>query len=155
MQGHLLPKEREESPLDGIHVRGPEDAEPYARQRPLSTFQELPTYLGSQVIILYMTPKATTKGTLAHIQYTLQKALHRWNLKTERSDIMTKMADPDNGITLDELIANTDTLILGGSETTATLLAGLTYYLVSSPQCATSMLIERSVLDPERVLEIL
>lgn len=102
-----------------------------------------------------MTPKATTKGTLAHIQYTLQKALHRWNLKTERSDIMTKMADPDNGITLDELIANTDTLILGGSETTATLLAGLTYYLVSSPQCATSMLIERSVLDPERVLEIL
>lgn len=36
-------------------------------------------------------------------------------------------------MSLEKLIANSEILIIGGSETTATLLSGVTYYLLTNP----------------------
>lgn len=39
----------------------------------------------------------------------------------------------EKGMTLDELVANSYVLIIAGSETTATLLSGVTYYILTVP----------------------
>lgn len=48
------------------------------------------------------------------------------------------MLDTDNleqGLTIEKLQANSSILIIGGSETTATLLSGVTYFLLTNPDC--------------------
>ena len=49
-------------------------------------------------------------------------------------DFMMRSRGQEHGLTDDELVANSDTLIVAGSETTATLLCGVTYYLLSTPK---------------------
>jgi cytochrome P450 len=85
-------------------------------------------------MLLMMVPSGTVKGFQTHLEYIKAKALHRLNLKSERLDLMAKMAAPDSGLTAEEFIASGDTILLGGSETTATLLSGLTYFLLMNPR---------------------
>lgn len=49
-------------------------------------------------------------------------------------DLMMRAQGKDHGLTDAELAANSDTLIVAGSETTATLLCGVTYYLLKTPR---------------------
>ena len=44
-----------------------------------------------------------------------------------------KMAKPDAGVTMAELIGNCSVLTVAGSETTASLLSGLSFYLLKNP----------------------
>lgn len=44
------------------------------------------------------------------------------------------VADVGQGLTLDKLEANSTILLIGGSETTATLLSGVTFLLVTNPK---------------------
>lgn len=44
------------------------------------------------------------------------------------------MVRPESGVSTEEFIATTGTLITAGSETTATLLSGVTHLLVTHPQ---------------------
>lgn len=85
-------------------------------------------------LVLLLAGKGTAQGFQSHVQYVKQQALGRLNLKTDRLDLMSKMAAPGSGVSVDEFIATSDTVILGGSETTATLLSGLTYFLVKNPR---------------------
>lgn len=85
-------------------------------------------------LLVRFIPKSLQEGLAAHIALMKQKALFRLNMKTERSDLMTRMAAPNNGISEKEFVASADTILLGGSETTATLLSGITYYLLQNPR---------------------
>lgn len=85
-------------------------------------------------LLMAFTPKSVFDGFEAHIQYMKRKALHRWNMKTDRPDFMTRMAAPGSSMTEKEFIASADTVLLGGSETTATLLSGVTYFLLQNPK---------------------
>lgn len=49
-------------------------------------------------------------------------------------DLMMRSRGEKHGLTDLELASNSDTLIVAGSETTATLLCGVTYYLLSNPE---------------------
>jgi cytochrome P450 len=53
-------------------------------------------------------------------------------MKTSRPDFMTRMTAPGM-LSAGESVASADTVLLGGSETTATLLSGVTYYLLMNP----------------------
>jgi len=85
-------------------------------------------------LLMKITPKYLKEGLANHIALMKSKALFRLNLKTDRPDLMTRMAAPDSGISAKEFVASADTILLGGSETTATLLSGLTYYLLRNPR---------------------
>ncbi|PYH89624.1 cytochrome P450 [Aspergillus ellipticus CBS 707.79] len=72
---------------------------------------------------------------LAHSRDTVQKRLHS---QTDRgvADFMQSMLrhrGEKDGLTDGELEANASIIIIAGSETTATLLSGLTYYLLRNP----------------------
>lgn len=60
--------------------------------------------------------------------------MHRFTMKTDRLDLMSKMAAPESGLTDKDFIASSDVILVGGSETTATLLSGLTYLLLKHPR---------------------
>ncbi|KAL6231961.1 hypothetical protein BDW75DRAFT_247543 [Aspergillus navahoensis] len=85
-------------------------------------------------IILTFIPKRVFQGFANHVKYMKEKALNRLHMKTDRLDFMTRMAAPGAGLTEEEFIASADTVLLGGSETTATLLSGVTYYLLKNPR---------------------
>jgi cytochrome P450 len=82
----------------------------------------------------FFTLERIKRGLAAHIALMKHKAMHRLQLKTDRLDFMTRMAAQDNGLTPEEFIASADTIFLGGSETTATLLSGITYFLLRHPR---------------------
>lgn len=75
-------------------------------------------------------PKRIIDGMVAHRALMKHKALHRLNMKTDRLDLLTRMAAPDSGLTVEEFTASADTILLGASETTATLLSAIIYYLL-------------------------
>ncbi|KAJ5966639.1 hypothetical protein N7501_002887 [Penicillium viridicatum] len=65
-------------------------------------------------------------------------------------DSMTRNRGDKDGLTDDELVANANILIVAGSETTATLLAGVTYFLLRNPETLKKVVTEvRSVMQTE------
>jgi len=101
-------------------------------------------------------PKSLREGLKNHIALMRSKSLHRLNMKTDRTDFMTRMAAPDSGISEKEFIASADTILLGGSETTATLLSGITYYLLQNPRVYEKIVQEiRSKFDSEDQINVI
>ncbi|KAL9075768.1 MAG: hypothetical protein Q9161_001520 [Pseudevernia consocians] len=71
----------------------------------------------------------------AHLAFTKQKTESRLNHDTDRKDFTTYIQryNDERGMTREEIISNSEVLLVAGSETTATLLSGATYYLLSNP----------------------
>ena len=80
-------------------------------------------------------PVHLTKHRANHMKMTRDKALRRLNSKSERIDLMARMAAPDSGVTEAEFISNCGTVIVAGSDTTANLLAGVTHFLSQNKRC--------------------
>ncbi|KAJ0274117.1 hypothetical protein CBS470a_011936 [Colletotrichum nupharicola] len=60
------------------------------------------------------------------------------------------------GLSFDQLAANSNTLVIGGSETTATLLSGVTYYLLTNPHTMKKLVAEvRSTFEKEDDITII
>jgi cytochrome P450 len=83
---------------------------------------------------MMMVPEAALDGARAHVEFIKKKAMHRLSLPEGRPDLMGKMAAKDSGISREEFIGSSDTVLLGGSETSGTLLSGLTYFLLKNPR---------------------
>ncbi|KAJ6017178.1 Cytochrome monooxygenase lcsI [Penicillium sp. IBT 35674x] len=86
-------------------------------------------------IVRMLLPKRVMKMRNEHFAMSAEKVHRRLEIKTERPDFMTYILrhTDDRAMTGKEMEANAALLILAGSETTATLLAGLSYYLVQNP----------------------
>ena len=71
-----------------------------------------------------------------HISYTRDKTLRRLEAKTDRKDFMSYILrhNDERGMTNEEIINNASILIIAGSETTATLLSGATFRLLTNPR---------------------
>ncbi|KAF5236750.1 hypothetical protein FANTH_11157 [Fusarium anthophilum] len=70
------------------------------------------------------------------LQFVDRAASTRFNTRnTKKSDIMSHVLNhgDDKGMTKAEILENASLLVAAGSETTATLLSGTTYYLLTNP----------------------
>lgn len=67
--------------------------------------------------------------------FATNKVHRRLETKVERPGFMTYILryNDDRSMTIREMEANTALLILAGSETTASLLSGFTYYIMANP----------------------
>ncbi|XRM40813.1 hypothetical protein ABZX51_004121 [Aspergillus tubingensis] len=87
-----------------------------------------------------------------HTRITVKKGLDNAS-KYNRGDFMDSMLrnhDTNDGLTHEEIVANANVLIIAGSETTATLLCGITYWLLKSPDALEKVTTEvRSVMKFE------
>ncbi|KAL2851865.1 cytochrome P450 [Aspergillus pseudoustus] len=103
-------------------------------------------------ICFAMVPQSMKDARETHIRFTKEKMLRRMDRGEDRSDLIEGLLKKKDelGLTIQELIANAEILIIGGSETTATLLSGVTYLLLRSPN-AYEMLTEevRTVFQSE------
>ena len=84
-------------------------------------------------LLLPLLPKKLLDARREHYEFGKEKVMGRVGLGKERGDFMDhvlKHDDDGNGMTLEELVSNAQLLVLAGSETTSTLLAGATYYLL-------------------------
>ncbi|KLO99426.1 Uncharacterized protein Y057_4873 [Fusarium fujikuroi] len=64
----------------------------------------------------------------------VEKAEYRKSIDDGRQDLISGYLLPDSGITALEYQSTVETLIIAGSETTATLMSGVTYYLLRDPE---------------------
>lgn len=92
-----------------------------------------------RIMSLFLSPKHLLEARKRQIEYSnltvrkrLQSDLHR-----DPADFMDSMlryrGDKEKGLTDKEMEANANILIIAGSETSATLLSGVTYWLLRTP----------------------
>ncbi|KAL2061337.1 hypothetical protein VTL71DRAFT_7610 [Oculimacula yallundae] len=78
---------------------------------------------------------AISKARDDHRSFCRNKTQVRLNVETQRTDFMSYILrhNDEKGMSTDEIVNSSELLIIAGSETTATLLSGLTYYLLKTP----------------------
>ncbi|CRL23879.1 Cytochrome P450 [Penicillium camemberti] len=92
---------------------------------------------GWKYIIPLITPKHIILQKNTHVTLTKEKVRGRMTKSNERPDFfgnILKHQNTERGLSFPEMISNASTLIIAGSETTATLLSGVTYLLLRSPR---------------------
>lgn len=92
-----------------------------------------------RAILQFMTSKEDERKRLQSKTMAREKAERRVALGPApdgRKDIMTYILrhNDEKGMSHAEILGNAEALIIAGSETTATALSGLTYYITTNPQ---------------------
>ncbi|KAI3553090.1 cytochrome P450 [Colletotrichum abscissum] len=85
-------------------------------------------------LMMAMVPEKAKRERAHHEEFTEAKLRRRMDLGS-RPDLIEGLLKKkeDWNMTFEKLKANSSILIIGGSETTATLLSGVTYYLLTNP----------------------
>ena len=96
---------------------------------------DYPTVIGLAMKFL---PQSLSKGRDENDRYARDTVLRRMNNENQHGrgdfmDSMLKHRGEKDGLTDNEITSNGNILILAGSETTATLLSGVTYWLLRTP----------------------
>lgn len=80
---------------------------------------------------------AASNTFVEHRKFSTAAAEKRMNDSTPRKDFMTQILrhNDERGMTRQEIADNAALLVVAGSETTATLLSGVTYLLLKNPVC--------------------
>ncbi|KAJ4389106.1 hypothetical protein N0V93_006568 [Gnomoniopsis smithogilvyi] len=88
-----------------------------------------------KILMLAITPKDMMKKRQEHNRLTEEKLLKRMNYGFERPDFIEGLLGKKDelGLSMPQLKATSSSLITAGSETTATLLSGVTYLLGVHP----------------------
>ncbi|KAJ0415698.1 cytochrome P450 [Aspergillus carlsbadensis] len=92
---------------------------------------------GSKYLLRLITPRQILSDRRTHIALTTEKVKARLGKSNERPDFFSNILKHNNtekGFSFPELVSNGSTLIIAGSETTATLLSGVTYLLLRNPR---------------------
>jgi cytochrome P450 len=91
-------------------------------------------YLGATTLARLLMPRGLKEVTDNHAKLTVERVKARMVLETNRPDflgpILKNQDEKAGGMTKPELMGITNLLIIAGSETTATLLSGVTYHLL-------------------------
>ncbi|KAF4778885.1 cytochrome P450 ClCP1 [Colletotrichum scovillei] len=113
-----------------------------------------------KIIFTLLAAKAAKKArgeNLARAKAKLERRMELGKKEGGRPDLiegLLKKKDELN-ISFETLAANSNTLIIGGSETTATLLAGVTYYLLMNRDCLAKLSDEvRSSFKTEEEIDL-
>jgi cytochrome P450 len=89
-------------------------------------------------------PRSAKKMKLDSFQYSIDRVHERVDKGTSEPDMWNFVltADEGKGMSLQEQYTNTEIFFIAGSETTATLLSGLTYYLLGKPETMARLVAE-------------
>lgn len=88
---------------------------------------------GQKLTSLFV-PKGLLEKRKTYTEITVEKVKHRIGLTEERPDFLGNiLRRKEKGFTYPELLSNSSILIMAGSETTATILSGVTYLLLETP----------------------
>lgn len=90
-------------------------------------------YPTTELLFERLIPKSVLEGQRRHTEYAHEKINRRLDTKTNRPDFMTPfMKNNENFQTMsrDEILATFNFIIIGGSETTATVLTGIFNHLI-------------------------
>lgn len=84
----------------------------------------------------HLQPKALTDIGNAHFQHSVERVNRRLNKGSEQPDIwnLVLSASEKSAMSLDEMHSNADFMMAAGSETTATLLSGLLFFLLADQE---------------------
>ncbi|KAI1435644.1 cytochrome P450 monooxygenase-like protein [Xylaria sp. CBS 124048] len=105
-----------------------------------SVYQAQTTYLKRKILILnyilpYFMPKGSAENLKKHRALSKAKSEKRLQLgDTGRADFFSHMLQR-NTMTVKEMMSQTSSLIIAGSETTATSLTATTWFLLKYPEC--------------------
>lgn len=70
-----------------------------------------------------------------HFKYSADRVDRRLATQTDRPDIWSLvLRERESALSLDEMHSNADMFMIAGTETTATVLSGLVYYLLLNPE---------------------
>lgn len=104
-------------------------------------------------LLLASVPEKSRKERQSHLEFTREKLRHRMSLGENRPDLFEDILKMD--LPMDQLEANAGVMIIGGSETTATLLSGLIYFLLTNQQCYKKLKAEiRSAFKSEQDINL-
>ncbi|KAJ5108111.1 Cytochrome monooxygenase lcsI [Penicillium angulare] len=106
----------------------------FASAKGVALMRPLGIYPSLAPIVKRFLPKKVMENRLKHYQMSEAKLLRRIETETERPDFMTYVTrhNDDRSLSVQEMKANAGLLIIAGSETTASLLSGFTYYLLQN-----------------------
>ncbi|KAI1633880.1 cytochrome P450 [Biscogniauxia mediterranea] len=112
-----------------------------------------------KIITIALSSKQLRRGRQQHREFTKAKLQRRIELgkTTERPDLVEGLLKKKEelNLSLDNLVANSSILIIGGSETTATLLSGATYFLMENPASLEKLTKEvRSAFEKEEDIDL-
>lgn len=87
-------------------------------------------------LLLFLVPKDLIAKRKEHLKLTKEKLLKRMDLGAERPDFLEGLLrkKEDLGMNVEKLRMTASLLIVAGSETTATLLSGVSYLLTQHPE---------------------
>ena len=109
------------------------------------------------LIVPKLIPKSTQEKRNKHIKYAADRVDKRLKMKTDRPDIWTHILrfqnsdqNQDRVLTLEEMYSNSSTFMAAGTDTSATLLSGLTYLLLQNPDKMDKLLSEIRGTFPTR-----
>ncbi|KAL2816694.1 cytochrome P450 [Aspergillus granulosus] len=92
---------------------------------------------GSRYLLQLITPRHIVSQRDTHVALTTEKVKARLGKPNDRPDFFSnilKYNNTEKGLSFQELVSNGSILIIAGSETTATLLSGVTYLLLRNPR---------------------
>lgn len=99
-----------------------------------SYIQALKYIPGGRNLASLLVSKELLSKKAAHHALTIEKVKKRVSQTEERRDFMDNILKrEENGMTFPELVGNSSILIIAGSETTATVLSGVTFHLLKNP----------------------
>ncbi|KAI1073350.1 cytochrome P450 [Whalleya microplaca] len=90
----------------------------------------------SNALFTRFEPKWVTEQRVMHCQHSADRVNQRLREGSDRPDIWNLVMSVEGsgqGLSLEEMHSNAELFMLAGSETTATLLSGLVYYLLMDP----------------------
>lgn len=92
----------------------------------------------------YFVPKELLQARQQNYEYTKDKVITRMKLGKDRGDFLDYVLkfEYPKGMTTEELVSTGSSLVLAGSETTATLLSGATYLLLQHPNTMAKLVAE-------------
>lgn len=86
-------------------------------------------------VLRMLIPKSSTEAAKMHRRHAAERVDRRLEMGNENPDIWNLILrqEDEQRLSLSEMYANADVFMVAGTETTATLLSGLTYYLLKNP----------------------
>ncbi|RSM17484.1 hypothetical protein CDV31_003734 [Fusarium ambrosium] len=115
-------------------------------------YRQVAQYLNMGSLIPYLTPKHLIKASKQHLELSRETAMKRVASTTDRADFISYILrhNDEKGMSDGEIAINSHMLILAGSETTATLLSGVTFQLLMNKAKLDKLVSEiRSRFDAE------
>lgn len=107
-----------------------------------------------EYVMMNLLPLRVIKNAQYHHQMSIDKVRRRLNLEKQRHDFMTPVIELNRDMqrmSLPEIESTFSLLIIGGSETTATTLSGITNYLIQTPPVMKTLVTEiRGAFDTEQ-----